>query len=158
MTEGATTTCRHEDCGKRFPLSRYGNQTRTSKTTRKGRHLFCSPRCRVAHHRRMVTLRGGGVTGGVTAPGATRVAGGVTDVKTDARSAHKTGVKSALDTPKITTDPHPWPPRGARHPKAIPDANYPGMWRVRWPDGRVSDLANLSRVNDAIAGFMERQA
>jgi hypothetical protein len=38
---------------------------------------------------------------------------------------------------------------------AMPDSVYPGMWRVRWPDGRVSDLANLTRVNDAIASFME---
>ena len=30
------------------------------------------------------------------------------------------------------------------------------MWRVRWLDGRLSDKANISRVNDAIADFMER--
>ena len=40
-------------------------------------------------------------------------------------------------------------------PMAMPDSVYPGMWRVRWPDGRVSDLANLTRINDAIACFME---
>jgi hypothetical protein len=40
-------------------------------------------------------------------------------------------------------------------PKAIPDSVHPGMWRVRWPDGRVSDMANLTRINDAIACFME---
>ena len=40
-------------------------------------------------------------------------------------------------------------------PKAIPDSVYPSLWRVRWPDGRVSDLANVTRVNDAIACFME---
>jgi hypothetical protein len=40
-------------------------------------------------------------------------------------------------------------------PKAIPDSVYPGMWRVQWPDGRVSDLANLTRINDAIACFVE---
>ena len=40
-------------------------------------------------------------------------------------------------------------------PKAIPDSVHAGMWRVRWPDGRVSDLANLTRINDAIACFME---
>lgn len=40
-------------------------------------------------------------------------------------------------------------------PKAIPDSVYPDMWRVQWPDGRLSDLANLTRVNDAIACFLE---
>jgi hypothetical protein len=29
------------------------------------------------------------------------------------------------------------------------------MWRVQWPDGRVSDLANVTRINDAIACFLE---
>jgi hypothetical protein len=47
------------------------------------------------------------------------------------------------------------PPKRLCRPKAIPDSVYPGMWRVRWPDGSVSDFANLTRVNDAIACFME---
>jgi hypothetical protein len=68
-----TTICRHRDCEKRFTLSRYGNRTHTSEKTR-SRHLFCSPKCRVAHHRRLAALRGG-----VTAPGgATGVQGSVT--------------------------------------------------------------------------------
>ena len=29
------------------------------------------------------------------------------------------------------------------------------MWRVRWPDGRLSDMVNLSRAKDAIAAFIE---
>jgi hypothetical protein len=40
-------------------------------------------------------------------------------------------------------------------PKLQPDAIYPGMWRVRWPDGRLSDMVNLSRAKDAIAAFIE---
>ena len=43
-------------------------------------------------------------------------------------------------------------------PKAIPDSVYPGMWRVRWPDGCVSDLANLTRVSDAIAVLWKRRS
>jgi hypothetical protein len=31
-----------------------------------------------------------------------------------------------------------------------PDSKYPGvMWRVRFPDGRLSDMANLTRAKDA---------
>ena len=39
----------------------------------------------------------------------------------------------------------------AKHPLAeiVPDANWPGMWRVRWPDGSLSDMANLTRAKDA---------
>jgi hypothetical protein len=33
--------------------------------------------------------------------------------------------------------------------RVIPDIVYPGMYRLRWPDGQVSDLANLSRIKDA---------
>jgi hypothetical protein len=44
-----------------------------------------------------------------------------------------------------------------RRPKLMPDAVYPGMWRVRWPDGRLSDMTNLARAKDAIACFIETE-
>src|SRR5262245_7515456 len=31
-------------------------------------------------------------------------------------------------------------------PELIADPTYHGMWRVQWPDGRVSDLVNLTRA------------
>lgn len=43
----------------------------------------------------------------------------------------------------------------AHAPSVVPDAAYPGMWRVQWPDGRLSDMANLTRAKDAAACFME---
>ena len=42
-----------------------------------------------------------------------------------------------------------------RKPKLVADAAHPGMWRVRWPDGRLSDMTNLTRAKDAVACFME---
>jgi hypothetical protein len=46
----------------------------------------------------------------------------------------------------------------AKHPLAeiAPDANWPGMWRVRWPDGSLSDMVNLSRAKDAAIAIAER--
>jgi len=44
-----------------------------------------------------------------------------------------------------------------RRPKLMPDAAHPGMWRVRWPDGRLSDMTNLTRAKDAVACFMETE-
>jgi hypothetical protein len=38
----------------------------------------------------------------------------------------------------------------------VPDAIYHGMWRMLWPDGRVSDLANLSRIKEAALVLCER--
>ena len=37
----------------------------------------------------------------------------------------------------------------------VPDDTYPNMYRVRWPDGSLSDMVNLSRANDAAARFNE---
>ena len=42
-----------------------------------------------------------------------------------------------------------------RQPKVVPDAAHPGMWRVRWPDGRLSDMTNLTRAKDAVTCFIE---
>jgi hypothetical protein len=40
--------------------------------------------------------------------------------------------------------------------QAVPDAVWPGMWRLLWPDGRLSDLANLARIKDAAIAICER--
>jgi hypothetical protein len=32
-----------------------------------------------------------------------------------------------------------------------PDKIWPGMWRVRLPDGHLTDMLNLSRAKDAAA-------
>jgi hypothetical protein len=31
----------------------------------------------------------------------------------------------------------------------VPDKTYPAMWRIRLPDGSLSDMANLMRAKDA---------
>jgi hypothetical protein len=33
--------------------------------------------------------------------------------------------------------------------KILPDSQWPGMWRVEYPRGVISDMANLSRARDA---------
>jgi hypothetical protein len=33
--------------------------------------------------------------------------------------------------------------------RVVRDGCYPGMWRVCYPDGRLSDMANLPRAKDA---------
>lgn len=38
----------------------------------------------------------------------------------------------------------------------VPDSKNPGMWRA-WCDGRLSDMANLSRAKDAVACFAETE-
>jgi hypothetical protein len=36
-----------------------------------------------------------------------------------------------------------------RFGEVVPDSNYPGMWRCVLPDGRLSDMANLSWARNA---------
>jgi hypothetical protein len=38
----------------------------------------------------------------------------------------------------------------------VPDERWPKTWRIRWPDGRISDMVNLSRAKDAAAIIAER--
>jgi hypothetical protein len=38
----------------------------------------------------------------------------------------------------------------------VPDDHWPGMWRMTWPDGRLSDMGNLLRIRDAAAAICER--
>jgi len=46
----------------------------------------------------------------------------------------------------------------ARTPIAlvVPDSVYPGMYRIRWPLGELSDMVNLSRARDAALAIAER--
>jgi hypothetical protein len=41
-----------------------------------------------------------------------------------------------------------------RQPKVVPDAAHARMCRVRWSDGRLSDMTNLTRAKDAVVSFM----
>jgi hypothetical protein len=33
--------------------------------------------------------------------------------------------------------------------EVVPDRDWPGMWRIRRPDGTVTDMVNRSRARDA---------
>ena len=46
----------------------------------------------------------------------------------------------------------------ARIPLAVvlPDPDWFGMWRIAWPDGRLSDIVNLTRAKDAAEAISER--
>jgi hypothetical protein len=42
--------------------------------------------------------------------------------------------------------------------RVVPDDRWPGMWRMIWPDGQQSDMANLSRIKDAAVDICQRSA
>ena len=35
-------------------------------------------------------------------------------------------------------------------PRIVPDAKWPGMYRIKLRDGRLSDMVNLTRAHDAL--------
>jgi hypothetical protein len=38
-------------------------------------------------------------------------------------------------------------------PRIVPDPKWPGMYRIRRPDGTLSDMTNLTRCRDALRSF-----
>jgi hypothetical protein len=38
--------------------------------------------------------------------------------------------------------------------EVVPDATYPGMWRIRTPDGALSDMVNRARARDAAKSIL----
>ncbi len=42
-------------------------------------------------------------------------------------------------------------------PELIRDEVYPGMYRVRWEDGLISDIVNKTRVTETIRRYLERK-
>jgi hypothetical protein len=39
----------------------------------------------------------------------------------------------------------------------VPDPEWPAMYRVRSPDGSLTDMVNLSRARDAARHFAEQE-
>jgi hypothetical protein len=40
--------------------------------------------------------------------------------------------------------------------RVVPDGRYPGMWRIAWGAGFLSDMVNLTRAKDAAAALAVR--
>jgi hypothetical protein len=40
-------------------------------------------------------------------------------------------------------------------PRIVPDPKWPGMYRIKQPDGSLSDMANLTRCRDGLRSFDE---
>jgi hypothetical protein len=38
--------------------------------------------------------------------------------------------------------------------EVVPDDTYPGMWRIRTPDGSLSDMLNRTRARDAARSIL----
>ena len=105
---------------------------------------FCSPRCRVAARR----ARDRGTPIGVAATRPSVTAGAVLSVTAPV------GMSGGQKPQSVTLRRRP--PR--LDPRIVPDEHWPGMFRIRRPDGSLSDMANLTRCRDALRSFDEAAA
>jgi hypothetical protein len=44
--------------------------------------------------------------------------------------------------------------RASRAVEIMPDGIYPGMWRIKMPDGSLSDMLNRTRARDAARSIL----
>jgi hypothetical protein len=140
------------NCGERFMAPTHSGRYRQTSERRIKSARYCSPACRqaayvarraaradVPHSERHKAFRRGvtGVgsrVGYVSDAGATTLATSVTH----AVQAPKLGPKNAASGGPVSI---------------VPDAKWPGMYRLRLPDGRLTDMVNLTRVKDALAAM-----
>jgi hypothetical protein len=114
-----------------------GSQFRPQRSTAR----FCSPRCRKATQR--ARDRGAPI----------RVAAKRPSVATDAVLSVTTsiGMSAGQKPESVTLRRKP----AKIDPRIVPDPKGPGMYRIKRPDGSLSDMANLTRCRDALRGFDE---
>jgi hypothetical protein len=116
-------------------------------TAKRSTAQFCKTRCRVSAHRAR-RAKGPALAIRRTEDGFVSVSGDHTLVP---------GSKSAPVTLKqpVTNPGGPKQPLQNRRDESLPDGiepdeKWPRMYRIRLPDGGLSDMLNLSRAKDAI--------
>jgi hypothetical protein len=62
-----------------------------------------------------------------------------------ARAGRK-AVRTTTKTERVNFDPF-----AITRWRVIPDKHWPGMYRLRLPDGSLTDMVNLTRARDALA-------
>jgi hypothetical protein len=152
MTDAKTRQCRH--CGERFPLAL--RQGRNSRRARAGRERsyqdqrYCSATCRKLASKARVAGSTGPISGPSMrdkAPQATRPLSGVTKATTPINLAGISGAQKATRRPlQMMFGSY----------TVIPDGDWLGMYRVRRPDGSLTDMLNLSRARDAARHFADQ--
>ena len=112
--------------------SHCGSQFRPKRSTAR----FCKPRCRVAAQR----ARDRGIPIGTAATRPSAAADAVLSVTTPVSLSEGQKPQSVtLRRKPLKLDP-----------RIVPDPQWPGMYRVRRPDGSLTDMVNLTRAKDAL--------
>jgi len=153
-----TRKCSH--CSERFTLvARRGrNSDKRHGNAKRSYHLgtrYCSAVCRYAAHeaRRNRLRRNASTVGQSEVENAVNGAPGPNVLSTVGHANFFADISSGYNGQN----------RGRACPKKpvldsciVPDPGWPGMYRVRRPDGSLSDMVNLTRAKDAIAEMRRR--
>ena len=140
------------NCGERFTAPAHSGRYRQTSGRRIRSARYCSRACRQAAYVARRAIR-------VGVPHSERHKAfrhRVTDVgkrETDVAGATlHTSVTHALQPTEISSE---FRPKNTTLSvvSIVPDAVWSGMYRLRFPDGRLGDMVNLTRAKDALAAI-----
>jgi hypothetical protein len=147
----APTTAVCPVCKKRFERGRHRNQFHRAGARVIESSRYCSPKCRqsawrtrrdirneIPRRQRRIRNRERKKRGA-----ATTLHASVTRPRISQRFQY------AATPQKTVSGPRSMPPG------IVPDEHYPGMYRLRLPDGSLSDIVNLTRAKHALAALRE---
>jgi hypothetical protein len=141
-------------CGDRFARGQYSNQHKSSRGEIVPTSKYCSSACRQAAYRTRRDIRN-------NSPVSARPPRPV-------RRKLRPLSACVTNTPKdpLATTPHAsvtraeipqrnqsavTPQKKSLPPEIVPDPKWAGMYRLRLPNGSLSDIVNLTRAKDALA-------
>jgi len=144
-------------CGERFALKpRRGRNLSSRKELRPTAYhegaRYCSDTCRFAAHeaRRQRAPRHSTTVG----QNAMKIAPGPQVLSTVGHAEISADIPRPCEGQKRDRGS---PKKPVLDPRIVPDDRWPGMYRLRLPDGTLSDMVNLTRARDALAVGKKRQ-
>ena len=140
------------NCGERFTAPAHSGRYRQTSGRRIRSARYCSRACRQAAYVARRAIRVGvphserhkAFRGRVTDVGSRVKGAGGADLRTSVTHALQPTEISSEFRPKNTT---------LSVVSIVPDAVWSGMYRLRFPDGRLGDMVNLTRAKDALAAI-----
>jgi hypothetical protein len=139
--------CAWFQCRKRFEPGRRANQHRHAGGEHHQGALYCSRACQQKAYR--LRRNGGSATVTRALVDASKTTEGtnthatVTPAKRTERFQGVVSVKNGHARPSKR-------PLSTRAGKIVPDAKWPGMYRIKWRGGALSDMVNYTRAADAL--------
>ena len=141
-------------CGDRFARGRYSNQHKSSRGEIVASSKYCKSACRQAAYRRRRDIRNN-IPVSARPPRPVRrklrpLSARVTNTRKDLLGTTPHASVTRAEIPQrnqstVTTQKKSLPR------EIVPDAKWPSMYRLRLPDGSLSDIVNLTRAKDALA-------